>query len=88
LLTLKILETIFRKIAASLKGDTRANMENSVKAKIHEKYFLKSIVSVLLLSFLIAFDVYGQIEELSMDEALAIFYRRNLDLVAAQYNIG
>ncbi len=48
---------------------------------------LKSTAFVLLLSFLIAFDVYGQNQELSVDEVLAIFYQRNLDLIAAQYNI-
>ena len=49
--------------------------------------FLKSKASVLLLSFLIAFDVYGQNQALSIDEVLSIFYQRNLDLIAAQYNI-
>ena len=52
-----------------------------------KKIFLKSKVSLLLLSFLIAFDVHGQNQELSIDEVLAIFYQRNLDLIAAQYNI-
>jgi cobalt-zinc-cadmium efflux system outer membrane protein len=54
--------------------------------------FLKSTASVLLLSFLIAFDVHGQNptvsnQALSIDEVLSIFYQRNLDLIAAQYNI-
>ena len=49
--------------------------------------FLKSTASVLLLSFLIVFDVHGQNQVLSMDEVLSIFYQRNLDLIAAQYNI-
>jgi cobalt-zinc-cadmium efflux system outer membrane protein len=49
--------------------------------------FLKSMASVLLLSFLIAFDVHGQNQALSIDEVLSIFYQRNLDLIAAQYNI-
>ena len=52
-----------------------------------KKIFLKSTGSVLLLSFLVAFDVHGQNQELSIDEVLAIFYQRNLDLIAAQYNI-
>ena len=52
-----------------------------------KKIFLKSTASVLLLSFLIVFDVHGQNQELSIDEVLAIFYQRNLDLIAAQYNI-
>lgn len=49
--------------------------------------FLKSTATALLLSFLIAFDVYGQNQALSIDEVLSIFYQRNLDLIAAQYNI-
>ena len=52
-----------------------------------KKIFLKSTASVLLLGFLIVFDVHGQNQELSIDEVLAIFYQRNLDLIAAQYNI-
>jgi outer membrane protein, heavy metal efflux system len=47
----------------------------------------KSTISVVLLSFLSAFDVYGQNQALSVDEVLSIFYQRNLDLIAAQYNI-
>ncbi|MDD5267363.1 MAG: TolC family protein [Methylococcales bacterium] len=49
--------------------------------------FLKSTASVLLLSFLFAFDVHGQTQALSIDEILSIFYQRNLNLIAAQYNI-
>jgi len=49
--------------------------------------FLKSTVSVLLLSFLMVFDVHGQNQVLSVDEVLSIFYQRNLNLIAAQYNI-
>ncbi|MDD5630887.1 MAG: TolC family protein [Methylococcales bacterium] len=49
--------------------------------------FLKSTASVLLLSFLFAFNVHGQTQALSIDEILSIFYQRNLDLIAAQYNI-
>ena len=41
----------------------------------------------LLLSFLIVFEAQGQTVPLSIDEALALFYQRNLDLIAAQYNI-
>ena len=40
---------------------------------------------MLLLSFLMAFDAHGQV--LSVDEVLSLFYQRNLDLIAAQYNI-
>jgi len=47
--------------------------------------FLKSTASVLLLSFLMAFDAHGQV--LSVDDVLSLFYQRNLDLIAAQYNI-
>lgn len=45
------------------------------------------MASVLLLSFLFAFDVQGQNQALSVDEVLSIFYQRNLDLIAAQFNI-
>lgn len=48
---------------------------------------LKSSIACLLFSLLTVFNVYGQNVELSVDEALAIFYQRNLDLIAAQYNI-
>ena len=42
---------------------------------------------MLLFSLLIAFDVHGQNQILSIDDVLSIFYQRNLDLIAAQYNI-
>jgi cobalt-zinc-cadmium efflux system outer membrane protein len=47
------------------------------------------IVRVASLSFgiLTAFNVCAQNVEISIDEAMAIFYQRNLDLIAAQYNI-
>ena len=48
---------------------------------------LKSQIVCLLFSLLNIFNAYGQNVELSIDEALAIFYQRNLDLIAAQYNI-
>jgi cobalt-zinc-cadmium efflux system outer membrane protein len=51
------------------------------------KNFLKSSASALLLSFLMVFRVQGQSQELSLDEVLSVFYQRNLDLIAAQYNI-
>ncbi len=47
----------------------------------------KSTAFALLISFIIAFDAYGQNQTLSIDEVLSIFYQRNLDLIAAQYNI-
>ncbi len=40
-----------------------------------------------LLGLLMVFEAHGQGVQLSVDEALAIFYQRNLDLIAAQYNI-
>ena len=46
---------------------------------------LKSIAAVLLLSFFSALDAHGQ--TLSVDDVLALFYQRNLNLIAAQYNI-
>jgi len=48
---------------------------------------LRSTAFILLLSFLIAFDVHAQNQVLSIDEVLSIFYQRNLDLIAARYNI-
>jgi cobalt-zinc-cadmium efflux system outer membrane protein len=47
----------------------------------------KSKLSAILLSCFSVFNAYGQVQELSIDEALALFYQRNLDLIAAQYNI-
>lgn len=41
-----------------------------------------------LFSFMIVFDAHGQVIHLSIDEALSLFYQRNLDLIAAQYNIN
>lgn len=40
-----------------------------------------------LLSLLVIFEVRAESIPISVDEALAIFYQRNLDLIAAQYNI-
>lgn len=48
---------------------------------------LKALIVCFLSSLLTTFDVYAQKVEISVDEALAIFYQRNLDLIAAQYNI-
>ncbi|MCX7106630.1 MAG: TolC family protein [Methylococcales bacterium] len=47
----------------------------------------KSTAFTLLISLIIAFDAYGQNQTLSIDEVLSFFYQRNLDLIAAQYNI-
>lgn len=43
--------------------------------------------SRVLLGFLVMSQALGQTTPISMDEALALFYQRNLDLIAAQYNI-
>jgi cobalt-zinc-cadmium efflux system outer membrane protein len=50
------------------------------------KHFIYSAVLGLLGSVM-AFQAQAQTVPLSIDEALAIFYQRNLDLIAAQYNI-
>lgn len=50
------------------------------------KNFIFSAVLGLLGSVM-AFQAQAQTVPLSIDEALAIFYQRNLDLIAAQYNI-
>jgi len=55
--------------------------------KFMQKKRNNTIAAGLLFSLLITFDVYGQTVEVSVDEALTIFYKRNLDLIAAQYNI-
>ena len=47
----------------------------------------KALIVCLLSGLLTTFGVHAQKVEISVDEALAIFYQRNLDLIAAQYNI-
>lgn len=49
--------------------------------------YFKSITVSLLLAVIMSVDAFAQNVTLSVDEALAIFYQRNLDLIAAQYNI-
>ncbi len=49
--------------------------------------YFKFIAFCLLLNFFIPFDAHAQNVTLTIDEALAIFYQRNLDLISAQYNI-
>jgi outer membrane protein, heavy metal efflux system len=49
--------------------------------------YCKFTTTSLLLSCLIVFKAQGQTVPLSIEEALALFYQRNLDLIAAQYNI-
>ncbi|WP_020482906.1 TolC family protein [Methylomonas sp. MK1] len=46
-----------------------------------------NIAALGLLGSVMAFQAQAQTVPLSIDEALAIFYQRNLDLIAAQYNI-
>jgi cobalt-zinc-cadmium efflux system outer membrane protein len=53
---------------------------------MQNKRFKYSLVGCLL-SFLIIFEVHAESIPISIDEALAIFYQRNLELIAAQYNI-
>lgn len=47
----------------------------------------KVLAMALLLSLFTSVDVYGQDLEIALDDALAMFYQRNLDLIVAQYNI-
>ncbi len=47
----------------------------------------KVLAIALLLSLFSSVDAYAQDLEIALDDALAIFYQRNLDLIAAQYNI-
>jgi outer membrane protein, heavy metal efflux system len=51
------------------------------------KKSLRSTACILLVSFLITFNAQAQNQALSVDEVLSLFYQRNLDLIAAQYNI-
>jgi len=53
---------------------------------MQNKRFIYS-AALCLLGALMAFEAHAQSVPLSIDEALAIFYQRNLDLIAAQYNI-
>ncbi len=53
-----------------------------------KKIYLKLTAFLLLSSSLVVIDAHGANKELSIDEVMAIFYQRNLDLIAAQYNIG
>ncbi|MCX7086317.1 MAG: TolC family protein [Methylococcales bacterium] len=50
------------------------------------KTLIKLIVIRLLLS-LILFSAQSQAQTISLDETLTIFYQRNLDLIAARYNV-
>ena len=52
-----------------------------------QKNYFKSITVGLLLTVIMSVDAFAQNVTLSVDEALAIFYQRNTDLIAAQYNI-
>lgn len=41
----------------------------------------------LFLNLWLGFNAYAQTVQISLDEALALFYQHNLDLITAQYNI-
>ncbi len=47
---------------------------------------IKTTVTKLLLGFLLL-SSQGQAQTVSLDEVISIFYQRNLDLIAARYNI-
>ena len=47
----------------------------------------KVLAMALWLSLFSSIDAYAQDLEIALDDALAMFYQRNLDLIAAQYNI-
>jgi outer membrane protein, heavy metal efflux system len=51
------------------------------------KQHLLSKLIGLFFTLLATINVYGQTVAITVDEALAIFYQRNLDLIAAHYNI-
>ena len=54
---------------------------------IMKSIIFKAITSLLLLSSLFTLDAQAENQQLSVDEVVSIFYQRNLDLIAAQYNI-
>ena len=62
-------------------------LNNSIAVNFMLNKCIKSVLFSLLISLLTNFPAFGQVVEISADEALAIFYKRNLDLIAAQYNI-
>ncbi len=49
--------------------------------------FFKAIASLVLLSSVCASNAQAENQQISVDEVVSIFYQRNLDLIAAQYNI-
>ncbi len=49
--------------------------------------FFKAIASLVLLSSVCASNALAENQQISVDEVVSIFYQRNLDLIAAQYNI-
>ena len=51
------------------------------------KLFTLPMIAFSLLSLLTVNPAQAQDPQLSVDEVLALFYQRNLDLIAAQYNI-
>jgi cobalt-zinc-cadmium efflux system outer membrane protein len=61
--------------------------KNFIAVNFMQTKCVQSVLMSLLFCLLISLPAYGQIIEISADDALAIFYKRNLDLIAAQYNI-
>jgi cobalt-zinc-cadmium efflux system outer membrane protein len=56
-------------------------------AKIRQNFLHKLTLIGCLLSLIVAVDAHSESFTLSLGQVLAIFYQRNLDLIAAQYNI-
>lgn len=54
---------------------------------MHGNNRFKVLAIALLLSLFSSVNVYAQDLEIALDDALAMFYQRNLDLIVAQYNI-
>ena len=52
-----------------------------------QKNYFKSLTIGFFLTMSLCVDSFAQNVPLSIDDALAIFYQQNLDLLAAQYNI-
>ncbi len=66
---------------------TMIDLNDYLPLTLIKSFFFKAITSLLLVSSLFALKAQAENQQLSVDEVVSIFYQRNLDLIAAQYNI-
>jgi cobalt-zinc-cadmium efflux system outer membrane protein len=66
---------------------TMIDLNDYLPLTLMKSIFFKAITSLLLVSSLFALKAQAENQQLSVDEVVSIFYQRNLDLIAAQYNI-